>query len=140
MLKLFTFAAAITVLALPTAAMAQDQKPEAPYNAQLVVRQPEIGAGSPAFVPSAQVRGMKALSDGKVYWVSADNRQLLAYQGNRLAWKADVAGACPQVVGARKISRVALGANTIFVTVGERTFAEVDAVTGKIKVSEVQKN
>lgn len=132
----FLTAAALT---LPAAAVAQDQKPEAPYNAQLVVRQPETGAGSPAFVPSAQVRGMQALSDGRVYWVSTDNRQLLAYQGNRLAWKTDVVGACPQIIGARRISKVVLGAKTILVTVGERTFAEVDAATGKIKVAEMQK-
>ena len=125
---------------LPQAATAQDQKPEAPYNAQLVVRQPEAGAGAPAFVPSAQVRGMKALADGKVYWVSADNRQLLAYQGNRLAWRADVVGACPQIIGPRKISKVTLSSNTILVRVGERTFAEVDADTGKTRVAAVQKN
>ena len=138
--RMLTYSLFIAVLALPTAAMAQDQKPEAPYNAQLVVRQPEIGLGNPTFVPSAQVRGMRALSDGKVYWVATDNRQLLAYQGNRLVWKTDVVGACSQVVGARKISKVVLGTKTIFVTVGERTFAEVDASTGKIKVDGVQKN
>ena len=134
------FAALSLPVVLPQAATAQDQKPEAPYNAQLVVRQPEIGAGTPAFVPSAQVRGMKALADGKVYWVSADNRQLLAYQGNRLAWRTDVVGACPQVVGPRKISKVTLSPKTIFVKVGERTFAEVDPDTGKARVAEVQKN
>ncbi|MCI1186441.1 hypothetical protein MON38_03365 [Hymenobacter sp. DH14] len=135
-----TFRFFALLLALPTAAMAQDQKPEAPYNAQLVVRQPEIGAGSPAFTPSAQVRGMKALSDGKVYWVSSDNRQLLAYQGNRLAWKTDVVGACPTVVGPRAIRKVTLGTQTIFVRVGERTFAEVNADTGKVTSATVQKN
>ena len=125
-------------LAMPMAANAQEQKPETPYNAQLIVRQPEIGQGAPSFVPSPQVRGMLALSDGKVYLVSTDNRQLLAYQGNRLAWKTDVAGACPHVVGARKISKVMLSARTIFVTVGERTFAEVDATTGKVTVAGAQ--
>ncbi|GAB3721487.1 hypothetical protein GCM10027594_01850 [Hymenobacter agri] len=141
MLKTAIHLVALSLLAtLPQAATAQDQKPEAPYNAQLVVRQPEIGAGAPAFVPSAQVRGMKALADGKVYWVSADNRQLLAYQGNRLAWRTDVVGTCPQVIGPRKISKVTLSSKTIFVQVGERTFAEVDANTGKTRVAEVQKN
>lgn len=134
-----SFAVAL-LLALPVAAKAQDQKPEAPYNAQLVVRQPEIGTGNPSFVPSPQVRGMRALADGKVYLVSTDSRQLLAYQGNRLAWKTDVVGACPQVIGSRKISKVTLSSKTIFVKVGERTFAEVDADTGRIKVAEVQKN
>ncbi|GAA4049751.1 hypothetical protein GCM10022409_40530 [Hymenobacter glaciei] len=133
-----SFAIAL-LLALPVAVSAQDQKPEAPYNAQLIVRQPEIGQGSPSFVPSPQVRGMKALSDGKVYLVSTDNKQLLAYQGNRLAWKADVVGSCPTVVGPRKISKVLLGPKTILVTVGERTFAEVDTATGKVKVADGQK-
>ena len=137
--RMLIYSLSVAVLALPITAVAQDQKPESPYNVQLIVRQPEIGLGSPAFVPSAQVRGMKALADGKVYWVSTDNKQLLAYQGNRLAWKTDVVGACPQVVGARKISKVTLSAKTIFVRVGERTFAEVDATTGKIKVVEVGK-
>ncbi len=125
------------LLAIPLAASAQDQKPEAPYNAQLIVRQPEIGQGSPSFVPSPQVRGMKALADGKVYLVSTDNKQLLAYQGNRLAWKADVVGSCPSVIGPRKISRVLLGPAAILVTVGERTFAEVDTATGSVKVASV---
>ena len=125
--------------ATPLAANAQDQKPEAPYNARLIVRQPEIGQGSPSFVPSPEVRGMKALSDGKVYLVSTDNKQLLAYQGNRLAWKADVVGSCPTIVGPRKISKVSLGPKTILVTVGERTFAEVDTATGKVKVTGGQK-
>ena len=122
-------------LAMPMAASAQEQKPETPYNAQLIVRQPEIGQGAPSFVPSPQVRGMRALSDGKVYLVSTDNKQLLAYQGNRLAWKADVVGSCPAVVGPRKISRVLLGPKVVLVTVGERTFAEVDAATGKVRVA-----
>ena len=122
-------------LAMPMAANAQEQKPETPYNAQLIVRQPEIGQGAPSFVPSPQVRGMRALSDGKVYLVSTDNKQLLAYQGNRLAWKADVVGSCPAVVGPRKISRVLLGPKVVLVTVGERTFAEVDAATGKVRVT-----
>ena len=123
------------LLALPMAANAQDQKPEAPYNAQLIVRQPEIGQGTPSFVPSPQVRGMKSLSDGKVYLVSTDNKQLLAYQGNRLAWKADVVGSCPTVVGPRKISKVLLGPKTIRVTVGARTYADVDTATGKVSVA-----
>lgn len=123
------------LLALSMAANAQDQKPEAPYNAQLIIRQPEIGQGNPSFVPSPQVRGMKALADGKVYLVSTDNKQLLAYQGNRLVWKADVVGSCPTVVGPRKISKVQLGPATIRVTVGERTFAEVDTATGRVKVA-----
>jgi len=118
--------------------MAQDQKPETPYNTQLVVRQPEVGAGNPWFVPSAHVRGMKALSDGKVYWVSTNNQQLMAYQGNRLAWKADVVGACPSVIGQRKINKVQLSPSTIFVTVGDRTFAEVDANTGKVKTQDAR--
>ena len=126
-------------LAVPATASAQDQKPEAPYNAQLVVRQPEIGQGNPSFVPSPQVRGMKALADGKVYLVSTDNKQLLAYQGNHLAWKADVVGFCAAVVGPRKISKVQLGPKTILVTVGERTFAEVDAATGKVTVADGRK-
>ncbi len=126
-------------LALPMAASAQEQKPETPYNAQLIVRQPEIGQGAPSFVPSSQVRGMRALSDGKVYLVSTDNKQLLAYKGNRLAWKADVVGSCPAVVGPRKISRVLLGPKVVLVTVGERTFAEVDAATGKVRVTNEQK-
>jgi hypothetical protein len=120
---------------MPMAASAQEQKPETPYNAQLIVRQPEIGQGNPAFVPSPQVRGMRALADGKVYLVSTDNKQLLAYQGNRLAWKADVVGACSVVVGPRRISKVQLGPKTILVTVGARTFAEVDAATGKVTVA-----
>ena len=128
------------LLAMPMAASAQDQKPEAPYNAQLVVRQPEIGQGNPSFVPSSQIRGMKALADGKVYLVSTDNKQLLAYQGNRLAWKADVVGSCPAVIGPRKISKVLLGPKTILVTVGERTFAEVDTTTGKVTVAEGRKD
>ena len=127
------------LLAIPMAASAQDQKPQAPYNVQLIVRQPEIGQGSPSFVPSSQVRGMKALADGKVYLVSTDNKQLLAYQGNRLAWKADVVGSCPAVIGPRKISKVLLGPTTILVTVGERTFAEVDTATGKVTVAEGRK-
>ena len=127
------------LLAMPMAASTQDQKPEAPYNAQLVVRQPEIGQGSPSFVPSSQVRGMKALADGKVYLVSTDSKQLLAYQGNRLAWKADVVSSCPAVVGPRKISKVLLGPTTILVTVGERTFAEVDTATGKVTVGDGRK-
>jgi hypothetical protein len=127
------------LLAIPMAANAQDQKPEAPYNAQLIVRQPEIGQDNPSFVPSPQVRGMKALADGKVYLVSTDNKQLLAYQGNRLAWKADVVGSCPAIVGPHKISKVQLGPTTIVVTVGERTFAEVDAATGKVKVTDGRK-
>jgi hypothetical protein len=128
------------LLLLPATAMAQDQKPELPYNPKLVIRQPEIGLGNPAFVPSAQVRGMKALSDGTVYWVSTDNKQLLAYQGNRLAWRTDVAGACPTVVGQRAIRNVVLSSKTIFVRVGERTFAEVDADTGKVTSTVVQKD
>ncbi|MBF9143346.1 hypothetical protein [Hymenobacter properus] len=128
------------LLALPVAASAQDQKPESPYNAQLVVRQPEIGQGNPSFVPSPKVRGMKALADGKVYWVSTDNRQLLAYQGNRLAWKTDVVGACPTVVGPRAIQNVVLSSNTIFVRVGERTFTEVNPDTGKVTSVTLQKN
>ncbi|MET4075010.1 hypothetical protein ABIB44_002262 [Hymenobacter sp. UYCo722] len=126
--------------ATPIAASAQEQKPEAPYNARLVIRQPEIGQGNPSFVPSPQVRGMKALADGKVYLVSTDNKHLLAYQGNRLAWQADVVGSCPAVVGPRKISKVLLGPKTILVTVGERTFAEVDTATGSVKVADVPKN
>ena len=82
---------------------------------------------------------MRALSDGKVYLVSTDNKQLLAYQGNRLAWKADVVGSCPAVVGPRKISRVLLGPKVVLVTVGERTFAEVDAATGKVSVADGRK-
>ena len=131
--------AVAVLLALPIAASAQDQKPEAPYNDQLVVRQPEIGQGNPSFVPSPQVRGMRALADGKVYLVSTDNKQLLAYQGNRLAWKADVVSSCPAVVGARKISKVQLGPSVILVTVGERTFAEVDTATGKVTLANVRK-
>ena len=128
------------LLATPMAASAQDQKPEAPYNAQLVVRQPEIGQGNPSFVPSPQVRGMKALADGKVYLVSTDNKQLLAYQGNRLAWKADVVGSCPTVIGQRTIRNVVLSSKTIFVRVGERTFAEIDTDTGKVTSVVLQKN
>ena len=137
--KAFHPLAIALLLALPLAASAQYQKPELPYNAQLIVRQPEIGQGTPAFVPSAQVRGMKALADGKVYLVSTDNKQLLAYQGSRLAWKADVVGSCPTIVGPRKISNVRLGPKTIFVTVGQRTFAEVDTATGSIKVAQAPK-
>ena len=139
MFKAHFHSVAFALLTLPIATWAQDQKPEAPYNAQLIIRQPEIGQGSPSFVPSPQVRGMKALSDGKVYLVSTDNKQLLAYQGNRLAWKADVVGSCPTVVGARKISKVQLGPTVILVTVGERTFAEVDAATGKVRVTDAHK-
>ncbi|MFC7669958.1 hypothetical protein ACFQT0_23275 [Hymenobacter humi] len=120
--------------------MAQDQKPELPYNAKLVVRQPEVGLGSPSFVPSPQVRGMKSLADGTVYWVSSDNRQLLAYQGNRLAWKTDVVAACSTIIGQPKIRKVVLSSKTIFVTVGDRTFAEVNADTGKVSKSDVQRD
>jgi hypothetical protein len=133
--KAFQQLATALLLAVPFAASAQDQKPELPYNAQLIIRQPEIGQGTPAFVPSAQVRGMKSLADGKVYLVSTDNKQLLAYQGSRLAWKADVVGSCPTIIGPRRISKVLLGPKTIFVTVGQHTFAEVDTATGSIKVA-----
>lgn len=128
------------LLALPITVNAQDQKPESPYNTQLVVRQPEIGQGNPSFVPSPKVRGMKALSDGKVYWVSTDNRQLLAYQGNRLVWKTDVVSACPTVIGPHAISNVTLSSKTIFVRVAERTFTEVDMDTGKVAFITVQQN
>ncbi|HEX8328818.1 MAG TPA: hypothetical protein VF629_14855 [Hymenobacter sp.] len=128
------------LLLLPAAAVAQDQKPELPYNANLVIKQPEVGAGNPAFTPSPEVRGMKALADGKVYWVSTDGQSLMAYQANRMVWKADVVAACPAVVGERKIHKVVLGSNTVFVRVGDRTFAEVNTVTGKITPANVQKD
>ncbi|GAB3305227.1 hypothetical protein GCM10027511_18150 [Hymenobacter humi] len=128
------------LIAIPATVVAQDQKPELPYNAKLVVRQPEVGLGSPSFVPSPQVRGMKSLADGTVYWVSSDNRQLLAYQGNRLAWKTDVVAACSTIIGQPKIRKVVLSSKTIFVTVGDRTFAEVNADTGKVSKSDVQRD
>ena len=125
---------------LPGVAMAQHQKPELPYNEKLITLQPEVGGGSPAFHPSAAVRGMKALSDGKVYLVSTDNKSLSAYQGNRLVWKANVVAACPSIVGQHAIRQVTLGPKLISVMVGERTFADVDADTGKIMVADVRKN
>lgn len=127
-------------LLLPNAALAQHQKPELPYNARLVKQQPEIGQGNPAFVPSSEIRGMRALADGKVYLVSTDNKSLSAYQGSRLVWKTDVVAACPKVVGRREIRNVTLSSKTIFVKVGDRTFAEVNADTGKVAVADVQKN
>ncbi|MBO2009408.1 hypothetical protein [Hymenobacter negativus] len=127
-------------LFLPGIALAQHQKPELPYNASLVTLQPEAGTGNPAFQPSATIRGMKALSDGKVYLVSTDDKSLSAYQGNRLVWKANVVEACPTIVGQHKIRKVTLSPKTLFVVVGTRTFAEVDAATGKIVVADVQRN
>jgi hypothetical protein len=124
---------------LPATALAQHQKPELPYNAKLVTMQPEAGGGKPAFHPSTTVRGMKALSDGKVYLVSTDNKSLSAYQGSRLVWKANVVEACPKIIGKRQIQEVTLGPKTLFVLVGTRTFADVDAATGKITVAEVQR-
>lgn len=128
------------LLLLPSAALAQHQKPELPYNAKLITLQPEVGAGDPAFQPSATVRGMKALADGKVYLVSPDNKSLSAYQGNRLVWKTNVVDACPTVVGQRKIQKVTLSSRTLFVVVGNRTFAEVDTATGKVFVADMQRN
>ncbi len=129
------------LLLLPaTAATAQHQKPELPYNNSLVRQQPEAGGGNPTFRPSAEVRGMRALSDGKVYLVSTDNQSLSAYLGSRLVWKTNVVSACPTIVGPRQIRAVTLRPRTIFVAVGSRTFAEVDTGTGKVTVAEVQKN
>jgi hypothetical protein len=127
------------LLLLPSAALAQHQKPELPYNAKLITLQPEAGAGNPAFQPSASLRGMKALADGKVYLVSPDNKSLSAYQGNRLVWKTNVVEACPTIIGQRKIQKVTLSPKTIFVLVGNRTFAEVDTATGKVVVADVHR-
>lgn len=128
------------LLFLPVAAMAQHQKPELPYNTKLVKQEPEIGSGNPAFQPSAAIRGMKALADGKVYLVSTDNKSLSAYEGSRLVWKTNVVAACPSIVGQHEIRKVTLSSKTIFVLVGSRTFAEVNAETGQVTVADVQKN
>lgn len=130
---------AILFFILPTAALAQHQKPELPYNSSLVLQQPEAGAGKPSFKPSAKVRGMRALNNGTVYLVSTDNKSLSSYQGNRLMWRTNVVEACANVVGPRAIQEVTLSANTLFVSVGSHTFAEVNATTGKIQVADVQK-
>ena len=129
------------LLLLPaTAAVAQHQKPELPYNTNLVKQQPKSGAGNPTFRPSPEVRGMRALSDRTVYLVSTDNQSLSAYQGSRLVWKTNVVSACPTIVGQRQIRKVTLRLKTIFVAVGNRIFTEVNTGTGKVIVAEVQKN
>ena len=128
------------LLLVPGITLAQHQKPELPYNAQLVKLQPEVGAGNPSFQPSAAIRGMKALADGKVYLVSTDDKAISAYQGNRLVWKTNVVEACPTIIGQRKIRKVTLSSKTLFVLVGSRTFAEVNTATGKVEVADVQHN
>ncbi len=128
------------LLLVPATAMAQHQKPELPYNSNLVRQQPEAGGGNPTFRPSAEVRGMKALADGKVYLVSTDNQSLSAYRGNLLVWRTNVVSACPTIIGQRQIREVTLGPKTIFVTVGTRTFAEINTQTGKVTAADVRRN
>ncbi|MDB5234583.1 MAG: hypothetical protein JWR44_1576 [Hymenobacter sp.] len=140
MFKLPTNALKIAaLLVLPFASLAQDQKPELPYNTKLIRQQPEVGSGEPTFKPSSEIRGMKSLTDGTVYMVSTDNQSLSAYQGSRLVWRTNVVNSCPTIMGQRTIQKVTLSSKTIFVRVGDRTFAEVNAATGKITVSDVQK-
>ncbi|MVN75572.1 hypothetical protein GO988_04460 [Hymenobacter sp. HMF4947] len=82
-------------------------------------------------VLSAQLRGVRA-TNKTVYWVSANGRQLSAYQAGRRLWLVDVVTPFRAEIPAAHIASLVLASNIIFVKLGRRGMAEVDRSTGRI--------
>ena len=80
---------------------------------------------------SATLRGVRA-ADKVTYWVSADNRQLAAYQAGKRLWMTNVVAPFAAEIPTARIASLILTTEIIFVGLGKRGLAEVDRKTGRV--------
>ena len=132
---------AVTVAGLltlhPGAVLAQSAKP-APYNLAQVEpdqdRSP-LGVATEEFKSvhniSAHVRGVR-MANGVVYWVSANQEVLSAYDGNRLLWRVNVAQAFKPAMSQPQVEKLIFASNVIFVVVNKKGFIGVDRKSGSL--------
>ena len=80
---------------------------------------------------SATLRGVRAANQ-TVYWVSADNRHLAAYQVGKRLWITDVGAPFTAEIPTARISSLTLSTELIFVSLGKRGLTEVDRKTGRV--------
>lgn len=80
---------------------------------------------------TAKLRGVRG-ANKTVYWVSADGRQLSAFQAGKRLWTTDVVAPFRAEIPTARIASMALASNLIFINLGPRGMAEVDRKTGRI--------
>ncbi|WP_019947682.1 hypothetical protein [Hymenobacter aerophilus] len=113
-------------------ATGKSAKANSPYDASLLLPEPDPAIGNASFKPSAQVRGLKG-EDGIVYWLSADQQSITAYKGQQTLWATNVASALPKSAsGPSAIKSMAWCSTALFFSVGESGYVELDRQTGKI--------
>lgn len=88
---------------------------------------------------SARLRGVRG-ADSTLYWVSADNKHLVAYKRGRRLWQADISRAFVKLLPSAKIDRLALSSEYIFLLTTGRGHAEINRATGSVGAVGVDPN
>ena len=117
---------AVGYMALLSPAAVAQQAPPLPYaNIQVEPDQ----ESSPLGVATDEFKAIRRLSptrrgvrgaDGVVYWVSPDNRVLMAYRGPQQLWQTPVAEAFRSQLKDPKFEQLIFTSNVIFVVVGKK--------------------
>ena len=125
--------ALVTALLEPAAALAQNRP--APADTTLTEPDQELDNFSGRFNRihriTTKLRGVRA-TNRMVYWVSADGRQLSAFQAGKRLWATNVAASFKVEIPAARIATITLASTIIFVKLGPRGMAEVERKTGRI--------
>ena len=102
------------------------------YDIRLLVPEPDPAFGNSSFKPSSQARGLRG-ADGIVYWLSADQQSVSAYQNTKLLWTTNLVAALPpKTTGLLTARSMAWCSNALFFSVGSSGYVELNRQTGKV--------